>query len=927
MLHKLRYILTIMIVLSLIFVGCLICYVSANTQLVNYEESVGSLLTFNSTYEKAFNELIVEAKSYISTGDPATKYKITNSANNLTSYNGINISHIRFSNSNELSGFEFLSDYDGSSPKRAASFSLNTKEQLLLYSYLNCSESLISSIINAVNEKDLGLLYSQDFIDTSEKRDGIRSQYTLQYSNRIEGKTIELQAFLEVLTILSIFVGTALILCVIKSVSIYLKNNQYNAYFNQLYSKAIENADVGMAIVDKHYKYEYMNATYKQLLNIQTLNPIGQTSFAVLPEEIAATLPSHSFSENQKDIILSYTHEGEIRYINYNCFAIFDEKDEPKFVSLIQDCTQSHKKDAELKQQLKEIEYFANAKASFIANVSHEIKTPLNVIIGMVHILKGTELTTKQHDVLSKIHISSELLLNIINDVLDISKIQKSNFVLYPSEFNLLEMLKESEEIFAPIICNKGLEYIKDFNFSPQLYLSLDKTRLAQVLLNLVNNACKFTSAGHIRLSVNQIDRQGDSALLRFTVEDTGLGIDESDVSKVFQEFEQLENHLTKQHQGTGLGLAICKHVVNAMGGDIWVESKKSVGSKFNFTIWARIAEPSNYGINKELPTGNITLNGNGRRILVVEDTELNYEVTENMLSESNIICEHACDGQEAIDMCIKVPEDYYTVILMDIHMPNMDGYTAAEILKTEIGITCPIIALTATNIDVDTKKKYKNIMDDFIGKPFRYQDFYRVLYPYFGSLLVEKNTCSGGGAKDNQSSDIPTSPDQVDNSDSSNTTDSNPDPENSTNTESSEETETKDSSSHTLSEKKRTVCSTNRITPPNSINSTFSLSEAARNLGCSEKQYIKHLTKFKTAYAHVDTDIQELLIDKNYTEAHRIAHSVKGLAGTLGLYALQQTAAELEFALKEESAKAATILTLFKDELAGVCTNSSDYN
>ncbi|QHI72439.1 ATP-binding protein [Aminipila terrae] len=705
-------------------------------------------------------------------------------------------------------------------------------------------------------------MQSNAFYDLYSTRVSLTNQYTSHYMDRIKEKEDNLLFFLHFISTFSIFIGTILALCASKAVSLYLKNNQYNAYFNQLYSKAIENADVGMAIVDKHYKYEYMNATYKQLLNIQSPNPLGQTSFAILPEEIAETLPSHSFAENQKNILLSYTFDGKMRYINYNCFAIFDDNDEPKFVTLIQDCTDSKRKDNELKQQLKEIEYFANAKSSFIANVSHEIKTPLNVICGMVHILKGTELTDKQDDILSKIHISSELLLNIINDVLDISKIQKSNFILYPSDFNLLNMLNESEEIFRPIIYNKGLEFIKDFKFPPDLCLSMDKTRLAQVLLNLVNNACKFTNSGHIRLVIEPLGNHGNSILLKFTIEDTGMGIDKEDVSKVFQEFEQLENHLTKQHQGTGLGLAICKHVVNAMGGDIWVESQKNVGSRFQFTIWARTIDSSLCDMVGVTSNSRSLLNGEGHRVLVVEDTELNYEVTQNMLADSHIICEHACDGQEAIDMCIKVPENYYTVILMDIHMPKMDGYTAAEILKTEIGVTCPILALTATNIDVETKEKYKGIMDGFISKPFRYKEFFRTLLPYFGSVKASEDFPAGASV-------------------------------------------------------------------PEEIKCTgdLSLSEAAKNLGCSEKQYIKHLTKFKTSYAHVDNDIQELLLDKNFTEAHRIAHSVKGLAGTLGLIPLQQVAAELEAALKEESEKATTLLPIFRYELDGVCKKSSDFN
>lgn len=866
MLHKLKYILVSIIVLSIVFITCMISYVSANSLLINYEKSENSLLSFNNIYDKVFNELTMEAKNYISTGDNTAKYNFKNYLDNFMNSNKINANYIKFSEENELSDFDILNDHSKSTSTMDVSFSLNSKEQNLYLSYLNCYNQLLEIILSAVEQKNTALIYNSIFTDLQSKKTNICNKYTTHYIDRIQKKEANLEYFLQIVTIFSIFIAIVLALCISKAISIYLKTNQYNVYFNQLYSKAIENADIGMSIVDKHYKYEYMNSTYKQLFNIQSANPMGHTSFAVLPEEVSATLPSHSLAEDQKNIILSYTHKGETRYINYNCFTIFDDNDEPRFVSLIQDYTEDIKKDNDLKHKLKEVEFFANAKSSFIANVSHEIKTPLNVIIGMVHILKGTNLTNKQNDILSKIHISSELLLNIINDVLDISKIRKSNFILYPSDFNLLGMLNESEEIFKPIIHNKGLKFIKDFDFPPDLCLCIDKTRLAQVILNLINNACKFTSSGHIGLHINQENKKGNSVLLKFTIEDTGLGMEESDLSKVFQEFEQLENHLTKQHQGTGLGLAICKHVVNAMGGDIWVESEKGVGSKFQFTIWARTSDISLCNVSNSKSNELPLLNGNGRRVLIVEDTELNYEVTQNMLSDWNIICDHACDGQESIDMCVKVPEDYYTVILMDIHMPNMDGYTAAEILKTEIGLTCPIIALTATNIDMETKEKYKGIMDDFISKPFRYQEFHRTLLPYFG-VCEKKKVITNSST--NSSSEI-------------------------------KEDET---------------------------NKNLSLSEAAQNLGCSEKQYIKHLTKFKMAYAHVDADIQELLLDKNYIEAHRIAHSVKGLAGTLGLHSLQKVAKELEAALKEDSEKAVTLLPIFKDQLDVVCKKNSNNN
>ncbi|MBN7773081.1 ATP-binding protein [Clostridium aminobutyricum] len=864
MLNKLNYLLVSMITMLVMLIACLASYAYQNNNLLEFEKMGSSLLTFNNIYDQTFGQLTNDAVACITTDDPTLKYSFTEDANNFISCNLSNINYIRFSDNRELTGFEMLTNSTTNPSFSTSDFSFDQKEQKYYLSYLEAYNNLIHLTISAVNEGDSTKLQGARFLELYSSKEALSSNYTEHFLNRIEEKKLKVTAYCKILAILAGLLTVTLICCTLRAASLYFKSNKRNLYFNQLYSKAIENADVGLAIVDRHYKYEYMNAMYKRIFNIQVSNPLGFTSFSVLPDEIATSLPAHSLSENRKNIILTYTLNGEVKYINYSCFAIFDEKGEPKFVTLVQDCTESKKKDNEMMKQLKDIEYYANAKSSFIANVSHEIKTPLNVIIGMVHILKNTDLTEKQSDILSKINISSELLLNIINDVLDISKIQKSSFVLYPTDFNLLNMLQESEEIFTPIISSKNLKFEKNYDFNKDLCLNIDRTRLAQVLLNLVNNACKFTSSGHIKLSVGRLSEHGNLVLMKFSVEDTGLGINEDDLSKVFQEFEQLENHLTKQHQGTGLGLAICKHVINAMGGDIWVESVKGQGSCFNFTIWAHKSDAATCEDLNAAATSVPLLNGAGKKILVVEDTELNYEVTENLLSESQIICDHACDGQQAIDMCIALPPDYYSVILMDIHMPNIDGYTAAEILKTEIGVTSPILALTATNIDSDTKKEHENIMDGFISKPFRYHDLYRALLPYFGDI------------NDIKWKPIPPMKSQI-------------------------------------------IPAISYVTADDET-FEFSIARAAQNLGCSEKQYEKHLLKFKKSFENVDRDIQELILDNNFTEARRIAHSVKGLAGTLGLVPLYKVAAELEATIMDHPDRVSILLPTFTDHLKGIC-------
>jgi CheY-like chemotaxis protein/anti-sigma regulatory factor (Ser/Thr protein kinase) len=292
-------------------------------------------------------------------------------------------------------------------------------------------------------------------------------------------------------------------------------------------------------------------------------------------------------------------------------------------------------------------------------------------------------------------------------------------------------VIKNVEDMFSNQLAFKGIEWRTEYDFNKNLCLHLDKTRFVQVLVNLINNACKFTDSGYVKLSVETLSENDEIVLLQFCVEDTGIGIAEKDISKLFREFEQLENHLTKQHQGTGLGLYICKNIIESMDGRMWVKSTKGQGSKFYFSLPAKKAlEPKLSATSNVINT--IPLDGSGGKALVVEDTEINAEVAVKLLNDVNIACDTAADGRSAIEMCRNKPSDYYNVILMDIHMPIMDGYTAAGILKKKMGVTSPIVALTASDINDQTRSEHADTIEAFILKPFKAAAFYKSISPYF---------------------------------------------------------------------------------------------------------------------------------------------------------------------------------------------------
>ena len=373
-------------------------------------------------------------------------------------------------------------------------------------------------------------------------------------------------------------------------------------------------------------------------------------------------------------------------------------------------------------------EVASRAKGEFLANMSHEIRTPLNAIVGLNYLMRRDGVTPEQAARLDKIDSASKHLLSLINDVLDLSKVESGRVVLETDNFHLSSVLDAVASIIAESARAKGLRVLTDANAVP-LWLRGDATRLRQALLNYASNAVKFTFSGSITMRAKLLEDHGDELRVRFSVEDTGIGIAADNIPRLFQAFEQADASITRQFGGTGLGLAITRRLTTLMGGECGVDSQPGVGSSFWFT--ARLQR--GHGIlpaTDSGPTGTaealLRERHRGARILVAEDNEVNQEVLLAMLYGVGLNADVVANGQQAVTQAQSAD---YSLVLMDIQMPVMSGLAATRAIRALPGWQRrPILALTANAFDEDRQACRACGMDDFIVKPVDARALYTTL-------------------------------------------------------------------------------------------------------------------------------------------------------------------------------------------------------
>ncbi len=535
-----------------------------------------------------------------------------------------------------------------------------------------------------------------------------------------------------------------------------------------------------------------------------------------------------------------------------NQYTLLNESLESRVIERTKALTESH-------QQAEEA---TRVKSQFLMMMSHEIRTPINAMIGMNYLTLQTDLNDQQRDYITKAHAGAQSLLNIVNDILDFSKIEAGKLTMETIDFRLDEVLNHLANVVALEAKEKGLSL--DFNVHHDIPTQLtgDPMRLSQVLLNLVSNAIKFTESGEVSLNIEPYSeiKKDHEMSLKFTISDTGIGLDETQIDRLFQPFSQADLTTTRKYGGTGLGLAICKQVVSLMEGKIWVESKIGQGSRFIFTATFDLQNSCNQppALLDQINTSDQTtafgqpsvpvgisvhaesIQGiQGAKVLLVEDNSINQQIAKEVLEQAGLMVTIANNGQEAVQM---LSETAFDIVLMDLQMPVMDGYEATRRIRQlseQIPrlADLPIIAMSAHVMRKEKERCLAAGMNGFTPKPLDPDHLFTLLLHWIKPGLREREK--------------------------------------------------------TISHRNETVACLPEL-------AGIDL-PALRKLMRGDDQLIRALLlEFAHQFSDSGKQIRNLLDQGDVEQAEQMAHCIKGSAGNLSMMSLYQAASQLEFALQQ---------------------------
>ncbi|MBF0499762.1 MAG: response regulator [Candidatus Riflebacteria bacterium] len=384
-------------------------------------------------------------------------------------------------------------------------------------------------------------------------------------------------------------------------------------------------------------------------------------------------------------------------------------------------------------------------KSEFLANMSHEIRTPMNAIIGFTNLAMQTDSSQKQLEYLSKIQIASGSLLRLINDILDFSKIEAGKMDIEHIDFELDHVINNVISLISPRVHDKGLEFLLDISPDIPRYLVGDPIRLGQILINLVSNAVKFTEKGELELKIDLLERVGEKAKIEFSVRDTGIGMTQEQLNKLFQPFIQADGSMTRKFGGTGLGLSICKRLIEIMDGKVYVKSQLATGSTFGFSVWFKISSEEN-PLNRVIPQLL-----NGLQVLLLNSNSTMQQVIQKMLKRFPFRINTFCSTRDAMtEMRKNLFKDPYKLILIENKIPSHDEIQMIEEVKQDFPSQCvPSIVMISSFIGVEAKKKLVEAgVNDILFKPFTVSTLYdailRIFSPQDGLALMGKTKESG---------------------------------------------------------------------------------------------------------------------------------------------------------------------------------------
>jgi PAS domain S-box-containing protein len=474
-----------------------------------------------------------------------------------------------------------------------------------------------------------------------------------------------------------------------------------------------------------------MNHAALDAIKIREDQVQGMNLLDIIPAKYAADFNQYlqRIADNSSDngIMILLNREGKKRYLMYQNYKVENDTESPYVVGFAQDISERVMMERKLKKAIALAEASVNARKIFLANMSHEMRTPLNGILGMAGLLAKTPLDPRQSGFLSIIKNSADNLLIIINDILDIAKIESGKLQLEEITFDISDTIRNCVRSLIYKAEEKGLSIHALVLEGEVNIVQGDPYRFNQILLNLLNNSLKFTNVGYVEISYALASEQEGVIVFQFHVKDTGIGIAAEKLDKIFDGFTQADPDTTRKYGGTGLGLNICKNLLQLQGGSIEVKSQPNHGSEFIFTIPYKKGDAKNL-IRKVSPRIDVPALG-PLKILLVEDNEVNQYLAQSIMQDWGLEVVSAYNGVEALE---KLSVQDFNLILMDIHMPEMDGLETTRIirkLKDKTKSNLPIIAITADALKGDEEKYFSVGMNDYMTKPFSEEIlFYKIL-------------------------------------------------------------------------------------------------------------------------------------------------------------------------------------------------------
>lgn len=632
----------------------------------------------------------------------------------------------------------------------------------------------------------------------------------------------------------------------------------------KIYKAMVDHSPLGLAYYQKiygangfskDYKLIDVNPAFEEMIGMKSKMLIGRKVSAIFEAMTKDKLNWMDFYQNIKS-----DHQNQEYDLYLDCL---DKYYRIKTHFLEDDYLIVYFNDVSLEMS----DVVDKAKSQFLSNISHEIRTPMNAVIGYSNSLAATDLTSKQEKYINGVRASAEILMSIINDILDWSKIESDGLELEVTIFDLDTIVNNVVEQIKFKSDNDKVKILFEKKEDIPAILCGDSLRLQQVLLNLLSNAVRFTEMGQIKMSIQLLKNDKDKVTLQFEISDTGIGIDKEEIKDIFSPFKQVNNKLSGKFAGTGLGLSICKRIILLMGGDIMVRSNINQGSTFTFTAnfqpvdFKKMLELRKNGDLFTKERIDFFKKLSGAEVLVVDDNEINQDVIKEILEELGIIVSLSSSGLEAVEN-VKVKE--FDIVLMDLRMPLMDGYEASkkirEIKKPQ---DLPIIAVTASASPEEREKCKGANIDDFIVKPIEKVKLFNAMIRFVDKSL-ERDLEFNSILRDKKDVD--------------------------------------------LSKKDKEIVFLEL--------QGLDVGEALNHLNGNHKLLSKILKKFKKNHGNVVNEIRMALASGNIDLATRLAHTIKGVAGEISAKAVNEAAADVEYQLIVGNLDIEKILAVLEKDL-----------